>query len=234
MSTAIDPLEPNPTPQALAYALGIPFLLSALLIESLGLGDGAARTAWVGILLVALAYEPVMVSRFGATLGHRARNLCVVDARTSERIGFFRACWRLVVKVMLGCLSLITLWSTRRSQTLHDFASGSVVCMRDIGLATPNQYRAGSAQQVQPAGAMPSKGRRLAVVLGYLVYNYVVMTVVIYIVAHAYCDAYVMCQRARESGLPSILSLTWIALSIVIIVQGVRGRLPGARAKPAA
>ena len=62
------------------------------------------------MLAIVLLYDPVMVARFGGTIGHRAVNLRVADSRTEQRVGFFRALIRSILKTFLGLLSFSSSW----------------------------------------------------------------------------------------------------------------------------
>src|SRR5687768_6374395 len=57
------------------------------------------------MLAFVLLCDPVMVARFGGTIGHRVVNLRVTDRRTKRRVGFFRALIRSILKTFLGLVS---------------------------------------------------------------------------------------------------------------------------------
>ncbi len=98
-----------------------------------------------GLLLVlwfvlVFLYEPVQVSRFGGTVGHRAMNLKVVDDRTGTNPTFGKALGRAVVKGLLGVLSFVTMGLSRRHRALQDMATLTTVQIRDPRRALPFHY----------------------------------------------------------------------------------------------
>jgi uncharacterized RDD family membrane protein YckC len=96
---------------------------------------------WLTIIL----YEPVMVWRFGGTIGHRTMNLRVVDNRTAGNVSLLKALARLIVKGLLGTLSFFTMNFSRRHQAVHDILTGSSVQIRNPSKAQPHHYTLGRA-----------------------------------------------------------------------------------------
>ncbi|MEP5338442.1 MAG: RDD family protein [Algibacter sp.] len=79
-------------------------------------------------VFIFLIYEPVLVSFFGATVGHFFSNIMVKQERNhSKNINIFRAIPRFIVKYILGWISLLTVNGNEKKQALHDFVGGSVV-----------------------------------------------------------------------------------------------------------
>ena len=85
---------------------------------------GAAFAAWIGF---ALSYEPVLVSRRGATLGHALSHLRVVDLETGARPDAGSAFARFWLKATSGILGLALMAVTGRPHALHDLAVGTIV-----------------------------------------------------------------------------------------------------------
>jgi uncharacterized RDD family membrane protein YckC len=85
---------------------------------------GAAVAGWLGF---ALLYEPVLVSRRGATLGHTLARLRVVDLETGGNPDPTRAFARFWLKATSGMIALLFMAVTRRPQALHDLAAGTYV-----------------------------------------------------------------------------------------------------------
>jgi len=103
----------------------IPPLLASILPDAV---RGYAVAA--SLLATFFLYEPILVSVFGQTLGHKYRKIRVVDSTTNERIGFFRALIRSLIKAALGLYSFLTMLGGRR-QAVHDHLTRSkvvVVC----------------------------------------------------------------------------------------------------------
>src|SRR5689334_22986333 len=69
---------------------------------------GATRLLLLLIVALVLLYEPLLVSRRGATIGHAVARLRVVDMRTGRWPSFGRAFARFLIKGILGLPSFIT------------------------------------------------------------------------------------------------------------------------------
>lgn len=80
------------------------------------------RISYLGFLALAgmiLVYEPLMVSRFRGTLGHKFFGLRVVMEDERSNIPFPRAVVRSVLRWFFGTLSFFWMLGDRR-QALHD------------------------------------------------------------------------------------------------------------------
>lgn len=88
---------------------------------------GVTHLTWLLMLAAFLLYDPWLVSRRGATVGHAAARLRVVDARTGRRPAFMRAFARSLIKWMLGIISFFTMELGRRHQTVHDMLTHTTV-----------------------------------------------------------------------------------------------------------
>ena len=117
------------------------FLLASL-FERLDVVRIALIVCW---WLTILFYEPIMVWRFGGTIGHRAMNLRVVDNRTAGNVSLLKAVARLVVKGLLGVVSFFSMNFSRRHQAVHDILTGSSVQIRNPTKAQPHHYTIGRA-----------------------------------------------------------------------------------------
>lgn len=100
--------------------------LMSLLEMSRGhhLGTGVAFAGWLGF---ALLYEPVLVSRRGATLGHSMARLRVVDLATGGHPDAASALARFWLKATSGILAVVAMAVTPRHRALHDLAVGTSV-----------------------------------------------------------------------------------------------------------
>jgi RDD family protein len=192
--------------------------------------DHLARTLGFSIAIGWLLYEPLLVALTGSTVGHYLCNLRVVDNKTGGNINFFKAVARTVLKAVLGWLSFVTMATTRRHQAIHDLAIKSTVQIRNLAQASPHHYRA--EQTELTSAAMPSRGRRLAVIALYLI-----AVGLIFVFGTEYaanlllspaCVSDERCTKGEEAVLGGF-ALTWLAASAVFIVLGWRGKLIGAR-----
>lgn len=88
-----------------------------------------ATNARVAVLfLMFFFYEPIFTSRF-CTIGQKITRIRVRAIGTYERISIPAAYLRIVIKIFLGFISLLSIPITRDRRAIHDFAAGSVVIM---------------------------------------------------------------------------------------------------------
>ena len=201
-------------------------LLLALFFLDDAISDvpGATRVAWLLMVAVLLLYDPVLVSRRGATIGHAAAGLRVVDARTGRWPSFARAFVRSLVKLMLGLLSFFTMELTRRHQAVHDMVTHTTVqAMESVEQVEYSLERVDELDVV-----MPSALRRLAVIFLYLVVVLFVCDESISLVDTIGCIRTQGCSAGARALLETI-ALCWLALSAAAIVAGWKGLLLGAR-----
>jgi uncharacterized RDD family membrane protein YckC len=194
--------------------------------------DAFSRMLGIAVVAVLLLYEPVMVSRTGSSVGHYLTNLRVVDDRTQGNVGFVKALARLVIKTVLGWYSFITMATTRRHQALHDLLTRSTVQIRDPAKASSDQY---AHERSVSDSSMPSVARRVLVILAYLLLSYVLLLIantglILIGGLSRRCTAGGYCT-AGEELLRTLTGMMWLALCVLVIVQGWRGRMPGCRAK---
>ena len=172
--------------------------------------------------------EPCLVSLTGATIGHHLMRLRIRDARADRNLGFFRATLRAVLRLMLGWLSVLFILVTRRRQALHDVLLGSVVVIaRPEGLPAYDLLAA-LPFDLQRAPGMPSKWRRLLIVLLYLLAASIAVGVAAVVLISPQCSSDEMCTREEEI-VQAICGWAWLAAAAAIVVLGMRGRLWGAR-----
>jgi uncharacterized RDD family membrane protein YckC len=181
-----------------------------------------------GLLLLA---EPCLVSWTGGTIGHHVMRLRVRDAHTERNLGLIRATLRALLRLMLGWLSLLFILLTRRRQALHDVLLNSVVVIgRPKGLPAYDLIAA-LPFHLERAAGMPSRWRRMLIVLVYLLAATVAVSVTAGQLISSQCSSNDVCTRAEEVA-QAVLGWAWLAAVVVIVVLGVRGRLWGARRKP--
>ena len=78
-------------------------------------------------VIFALVYEPLLVT-YAATLGQYVLGIRVRDTRDpQQRINILQSYIRIVLKLSLGWLSLLTINFNPQHRAIHDLAAGSVV-----------------------------------------------------------------------------------------------------------
>lgn len=102
------------------------FVLSSLAIKSdSSIADYARISIFFGMFFM---YEPIFTSRF-CTLGQKITRIRVRTNDSYEKISIPSAYLRVVIKILLGIISLFSITFTRHRRAVHDFAAGSVVIM---------------------------------------------------------------------------------------------------------
>jgi uncharacterized RDD family membrane protein YckC len=203
-------------------ALGLVFLVlgGAALDRVPGSGRAEVALLWALILL----YEPVLVWRRGATVGHRRYGLRVVTARGTP-LGFGRAFVRYLVKAILGLLSFVPMFLTRRHQALQDLLTHTYVVVAEPAEAPSHHMVA----EREPAwlSDVPPVWRRLIVSALYLAGLFLALAFA-YGTLPSECVEHRQCSPGQRVAF-ELLTLGWLASSIGTAVIGWRGLLPGAR-----
>jgi uncharacterized RDD family membrane protein YckC len=199
-------------------------LFVAVILES----DDLNRKLGFAVVVVLLLYEPLLVSLTGSSIGHYLTNLRVVDNRRHGNVSFLKAVVRTVVKTVLGWYSFITMATTLRHQALHDLLTQSTVQIRTPSMASPNHYVGERWELLDPA--LPSRLRRVAVIFLYLLATFIILALTTVALLSRDCVLKDHCT-ASENILNYCLSFGWLAVGLLSIVQGWRGRLLGCRAR---
>jgi uncharacterized RDD family membrane protein YckC len=207
------------------YVVSIVLLI--VLLETVHGARGGARVAALLWFCFLCLYEPVLVWRRGATLGHMAANIRVVDLRTGGNPTFLRALARFWLKAFVGLLAFAFMGTTRRHQALHDLAAGTTVEISDPAKALPQHFV--EERGPMPTAGLPSRARRVAVILAYSVVSWLVLGVALVATESTQCLERNSACTPQERFLEDALSLLFIGLLAACIILGWTGRLLGAR-----
>jgi uncharacterized RDD family membrane protein YckC len=175
----------------------------------------------------ALAYEPVLVSWRGATLGHSLYNLYVVDATTGRPPSLLKALARTWLKGLFGLVSFAWMALTRRHQALHDLATGTVVEVSNLARARPDDVL-----EERPPDALVVAvpiWRRVSAILVTVVLTTVLLVGALALLMAVACPTTGRCSPGVDIA-ERVIGLIWLAAVIGAIVLGWRGHLPGASA----
>lgn len=191
---------------------------------------GSGRVLLVLMFGWALLYEPLQVWWSGSTIGHRRANLRVVSDKTGDSPSFAVAFLRFLIKAILGLPSFVSMLFTRRYQAIHDLMTGTTVQLRDLSIAREGDYLLErTAEQVEIA-IPASRSRRVLVTLLYIVAAYVLSGLLSVALVSAECLSRGECSTTDRAN-SSLVTYLFLAAAIVIAVQGLRGRLRGARSQ---
>jgi uncharacterized RDD family membrane protein YckC len=202
------------------------FYVGAVLIDLFAPSDSTRRVLWAAIGLAILFYEPVLVSAFGGTIGHRLTNLRVVDDRSAGNLSFVKAVLRALIKAFLGWFSFLSMTLTRRNQALHDVLTHSTVQIRDQSKASSTHYIVERPPEITIG--LPSRWRRITIIVGYIVLAYVLVSVASLAFISETCAVHSRCS-AFEAGVSFAFFGLWFILSAFFMIFGWRGRLWGCR-----
>ena len=190
---------------------------------------GSGRVAWLAMFALVFLYEPVLIWRRGATIGHARNHLRVVRVETGRTPGLLRAFARFVTKVVLGLPSFVTMAFTRKHQAVHDWLTRTVVEVTPD--ADPDVAPFYVERQDDPDEMLPSVPRRLAIVVAYLFGIVVVYAIIESMIDPGGCASARSCVGGQRIAV-QLLTLAWLAISFAAIVAGWKGSLPGARRIP--
>lgn len=213
------------------WTIMLAVIFGALIVVSLARDDAVSRVLGVAAVVVAILYEPVLVSRFGGTVGHTMLNLRIVDDGHGGNVSFPKAVARFAIKGVIGLYSFIVMTATRRNQAVHDLLTHSTVQARDAAKAVPDDFVAERTELASPD--MPSRTRRLAAIAAYILLAGMAtfaLTMVL-IEAGTVSDRCIdddVCTRVEE-GIMNITAMLFLAASACAGVFGWKGRLFGAR-----
>ena len=89
-------------------------------------------------ILLFYLYEPILVSRYSGTIGHKIIGIKVKLYKDSNKnIGFFRAFFRFYLKTILGWISFFTITFNKNHRSIHDIASGAIVLFKSTNAVQP-------------------------------------------------------------------------------------------------
>lgn len=210
----------------LAILLGS-FVIGVIAIDVVG-SAVLGNILMPGLMAALVLYDPVMVSRLGGTMGHRAVNLRVVDAESGLRVGFVRAFVRFLLKTILGAASFVFMVVTRRHQAFHDVVSRSAVVIHDQSRASSHEYVRES--DFEPSPPDVSILRRALIVVGYSTGLFVALLVPVTVLVSEECMISNICSPTEDT-FSNIAGLALILGIGGIVVFGWRGKLYGARGR---
>jgi uncharacterized RDD family membrane protein YckC len=77
-------------------------------------------------MIVIVLYEPLLTA-YACTIGQLVMLIRVRRCDGQERLGFFRAVFRTLVKYSLGVISFLSMPAHRERRAMHDLAAGTLV-----------------------------------------------------------------------------------------------------------
>ncbi len=78
--------------------------------------------------VIAILYEPILLSIFSATVGHYMMGIKVISLKNKNRkLNIFQGIIRIFTKFMLGWISFITINFNPGHRAIHDYLSSGIV-----------------------------------------------------------------------------------------------------------
>lgn len=202
---------------------GVIFLISKLNVDSI-------HIKIMAVVLPVFILEPAMVAFTGGTIGHHILRIKVRNVNQDKNINIIFACFRFIVKLILGLFSLIFVLTTKKHQAIHDILFRTIVVNKNPVDLPKNE--ALSERSVESSDYFyPSKTRRILVVLVYNIVIIFLLAVSVELFMSLNCIEYNHCNKT-DKFLSVILNLLWILGFILTIVYGWKAKLYGCRRKP--
>lgn len=183
--------------------------------------------AAISATLVVFMLEPFLVSVTGGTLGHHLLGIRVTSKRSGKNINIFAAVVRFLAKIVLGWLSLVSIFVTKQHQAIHDSLVGSIVVLKH-----PEQMPAhevlGERQVQQQEYIYPSKLRRIVMIVIYNILSYLIIGIVSVFFVSEPCLLSGKCSDF-DNALFAGMSALWTVAFGISIVLCWKGYLFGCR-----
>lgn len=203
--------------------------LGTLIIgDSLGVTGVAAKMALIVCPIFIL--EPAMLSLTGGTVGHHLVGIKVTQKDGVKYINIFAAVIRFLVKILLGWLSFIFVFTTRKHQAVHDLIAGSIVTHRN-GSEQP-QYDALNERTIEEEGyRYPAAWRKSLVVVAYCL---LITALISFMAALALSTGCLESHRCNsiDRTIELLANVLWLFAIGATIVFGWKSRLYGCRRTP--
>ncbi|MCK5335432.1 MAG: RDD family protein [Gammaproteobacteria bacterium] len=181
----------------------------------------------VAVVVVIFIVDPLSVSVTGGTPGHHLLGLRVISKSKAKNINIFYAVVRYVVKVLLGWFSIISIFTTKQHQAIHDALVGSIVILKNP--ESMASYDVLNERVLEEQGYLyPTKLRRVLMIIVYNTMSIIALGVALIFLLSENCMLYSQCswaERALASGLP----LLWMVSVPLSIIYSWKGALIGCR-----
>lgn len=223
------------TRRARAVLIDTAVLYTALVVVAI-LADlardvpGSGRLAWLALFSMCVLYEPVLVSLRGATIGHAAKDLVIIDDETGRPPSFGRALVRYLGKLPMGVFGFVTTATSPRYQAAHDLLTHTTVQLAPTADANAEDFH---LEREDARVVMPSRAWRAMVIVGYVATLWVVFGRIVHAGLSYACLTEGTCSEGDAMFWRGMFTL-WLILCAEISLAGWRGMLPGARARPIA
>lgn len=113
------------------------FIITLLIIVPYIVGDedNTLSVKIIIALIMLIFYEPLLTSKI-CTLGQKTMGIRVRKASNNQKLSYAGALLRVIIKWLLGFISLFSIIFSKDKRAIHDFASGSVVILNSRDLTS--------------------------------------------------------------------------------------------------
>ena len=174
-----------------------------------------------------VSIEPVMIAMTGSSIGHHFIGLKVRHINSDKNINIFLAYIRFSLKFLFGIPSLIFVLTTRKHQAVHDMLTKAIVIHKNPS-AVPINERLEERTEKEKDYRFPSKVRRTLIILLYMFFTLVLMSILSVLFVSEECLLYDSCSNS-EDALTIILSFVWWGSIFILVFLGWSGKLLGCR-----
>lgn len=172
-----------------------------------------------------VVFEPLVVWLTGGSIGHHLSGIKVIDKTTGKNLFLLKGVVRLVIKLLLGFYSMLTMLITKKHQSLHDLLSNSVVVFKNESLA-PERYKL-EPRQTDYDVKKPSILRRLLVIAVHLFFLFVATGFLLSFLVSPECLEIGNCSLSQAYRLNAVV-LGFLVVAVLLIILGFICKLPGA------
>ena len=189
------------------------------------------EVGWLKLIMLVspiLLTEPLLLTFYGGTIGYFFLNQRVLKRKSGRKLNFLEAFSRYIFKLVLGVISLIFMFLTRKHQALHDLVVDSIVIVKDPAREQGQYLKA--ERSVDESIVMPSNIRRLIVISGY---NVVIFLILAWFHSRLISDECYFLNKCSsfDKTAESWIGFIWISLLALSIILGWKGMLYGCRKK---
>ncbi len=170
------------------------------------------------IVVFSLSIEPFFVRFTGASIGHHVFGVRIRHSETDKNISLINSYLRVIFKLLVGTISLITVMSSRKHQALHDMISRSIVVLKNPQDIPECEHESERVLD-KKSYIYPSKVRRILVSLSYIT--------VIIILDLLIRDTFI--NGSADRGFDLILSVSTIIIIFSLAAFGMQGQLYGCK-----
>ena len=207
--------------------LSIVFLITIFIAKRLGIDSPYHES--ILILSIVFSVEPFFVSITGASFGHHLSGMRVRRSLVDKKLNLALSYLRFLTKLLLGFLSLISILTTKKHQSIHDLISHSIVVHKNRHSVRSYEVLSERVEETDKY-IYPSVFRRIFVICCYLLLLFVLIVFGVNVLLSAACFGGGSCS-SLDAVIEWLFSTIFWVVFFVVIWSGWQGRLMGCKRK---